>query len=158
MKYIEHRRHAQRIKPSSHLSKEGLSIARKVGESIGAFDHVVCSPLIRSKETAIAMGFQVSEEVELLAVLEAGQGLLTNIQNYILFLTRIKKFIDQTIDKLPENGRLLIISHGGVVEASATACLKSPKYILSKYPISYCEGISWEWVGGKYINPCVLRV
>ena len=66
-RYIEHRRHTMRTKPGQHLSQAGVNLARRVGEGMAAFDKVYTSPVPRAFETAIAMGYAVDHQVELLA-------------------------------------------------------------------------------------------
>src|SRR5688572_21579275 len=67
MKTIEIRRHSIRSKPGQHLSQEGVTLARRVGGTTGPVDHVVTSTLPRAFETAIAMGFAVDEQMELMS-------------------------------------------------------------------------------------------
>jgi Histidine phosphatase superfamily (branch 1) len=49
----------------SHLSAEGVALARLVGESLGPFAAVVTSASPRAIETALAIGFAVDDAVEL---------------------------------------------------------------------------------------------
>ncbi len=67
MKTIEIRRHTYRTKPGQHLSQQGVTLARHVGEGIGPFARVVTSTVPRAFETAIAMGFAVDEQNELMS-------------------------------------------------------------------------------------------
>src|SRR6185436_5973238 len=67
MKTIEIRRHSIRTKPGDHLSQEGVTLARRVGGNLGPFDRVVTSTLLRALETAIAMGFAVDEQNQLMS-------------------------------------------------------------------------------------------
>lgn len=56
-----------RSKPGAHLSQEGVTLARFIGQGLGPFDRVVTSTLPRAFETAIAMGFAVDEQIELMS-------------------------------------------------------------------------------------------
>ena len=67
MKTIEIRRHSIRSKPGDHLNQTGVTLARLVGENLGPFDRVITSTLPRAFETAIAMGFAVDEQNELMS-------------------------------------------------------------------------------------------
>ena len=67
MKTIEIRRHSIRTIPGDHLNQTGVSLARMVGENLGPFDRVITSTLPRAFETAIAMGFAVDEQNELMS-------------------------------------------------------------------------------------------
>ena len=53
--------------PGVHLSQEGVALARRLGQEMGPFERVVTSTLPRAFETAIAMGFAVNEQVELMS-------------------------------------------------------------------------------------------
>ena len=70
MRWLEVRRHSLTKKGSargrgSHLSAEGVVLARLVGASLGPFASVVASASPRAVETAVAMGFAVDDTVEL---------------------------------------------------------------------------------------------
>src|SRR5512144_2917037 len=67
MKTIEIRRHSMRTPGEQHLSQQGVTLARLVGQNLGPFDRVVTSTLPRAFETAIAMGFAVDEQNELMS-------------------------------------------------------------------------------------------
>ena len=67
MKTLEIRRHSIRSPLGEHLNQTGVTLARLVGQSIGPFDRVVTSTLPRAFETAIAMGFAVDEQNELMS-------------------------------------------------------------------------------------------
>ena len=66
MKLIEIRRHSIRATGGDHLNKKGIALARKVGSSIGPFNFVATSALTRAFETAIAMGFSIDEQNDLM--------------------------------------------------------------------------------------------
>src|SRR4051794_22925059 len=51
----------------SQLSQEGVDYARRLGASMGPFARVVTSVVPRARETAIAMGFAVDQELVTLA-------------------------------------------------------------------------------------------
>src|ERR1044071_5245430 len=67
MKIIEVRRHSVRSEPGQHLNQAEVTLARQVGEHLGPFDRVVTSTLPRAFETAIAMGFAVDKQIELMS-------------------------------------------------------------------------------------------
>jgi hypothetical protein len=48
-----------------HLSQDGVTLARFVGESLGRFAHVLTPPLPRAIETAVAMGYAVLDTADL---------------------------------------------------------------------------------------------
>src|ERR671919_805339 len=67
MRTVEIRRHTMRTKPGQHLSQAGVDLARLVGSRIGPFDRVITSTIPRAFETAIAMGFAVDDQNELMS-------------------------------------------------------------------------------------------
>lgn len=72
MKTLEIRRHSFRKQGAgSQLSQEGVDYARRLGAAMGPFAYIVTSVVPRARETAIAMGFAVGQEIVTLA---AGEG------------------------------------------------------------------------------------
>jgi hypothetical protein len=70
MRWLEVRRHSLTKQDAarghgSHLSAEGVALARLVGASLGPFASVVTSASPRAVETAVAMGFAVDDTVDL---------------------------------------------------------------------------------------------
>jgi hypothetical protein len=66
MRTIEIRRHSYTKQGEaqghgSHLSADGVRLAREVGAQIGPFAYVAASVVPRTVETAIAMGFAVDD-------------------------------------------------------------------------------------------------
>jgi broad specificity phosphatase PhoE len=64
MRWLEVRRHSLTKKGDvrgngSHLSQAGVDLARRVGAEIGAVGFVAASPIPRTLETAVAMGYAV---------------------------------------------------------------------------------------------------
>ncbi len=170
-KIIEHFRHAVRTKPSPHLNEIGVKAARKIGEQFGPYDLVVSSPKWRAVETAVAMGFAVHETSEFfedipekvndLVPYDSGfrsfsQGLEvhTEVQKYV---ARMRKELLLLLERLPRDGKLLITSHGGVVEWSAFAFL--PKE-ASKWgaPLDKCEGVRLEFHADGKVTGKALRL
>lgn len=172
MKYLEHRRHAMRIKPFDHLSQQGVDLAKRVGQEMGQFDYIVTTTLPRAAETVTAMGFGIIEVCQELSTMadyildeiewDAGFEKFFNasqaggpVSDYCLYL---KKLFLGFLEKTPENGRLLIVSHGGIVEASVLGCLADSEISKWGAPISYCEGISLQFEKGTFNTPKLLRV
>ena len=72
MQFVEMRRHTMRVKPGDHLSQEGVTLARRIGETMGSFNRVITSSIPRAFETAIAMGYAVNEQDELFSIFTEG--------------------------------------------------------------------------------------
>ena len=136
MKIIEIRRHSIRSKPGDHLNQSGVSLARLVGQNLGPFDRVVTSTLPRAFETAIAMGFAVDEQNELMNSYgkdvehEAPWPLsLAGYAEVVFKGGAAAKYASQLVvvytklvDYIAEGRAALVINHGGVAELGAVAC------------------------------------
>jgi len=172
MRYLEVRRHTMRVKPGQHLSQAGVTLARRVGETIGPFDRVITSTAPRAFETAIAMGFAVDEQIEELgavgkaADVEIGwPATFAEIARAIKqgpaaakFARRQARLLRSIARVLPEGGSALIISHGGIVEAGAVACLPDADHAAWGPHCDYCEGVRLYFDGKQFVGGEILRV
>jgi broad specificity phosphatase PhoE len=170
-KTIEVYRHSIRTKPGQHLSQQGVTLARLVGENLGPFDRVVTSAVPRAFETAIAMGFAVDEQVELVATYgQAIEDMLPWPQPFIAYqaminhpaladyLPRLADFYADLADHLADGCAALVINHGGIVEMSAVACLPEADYRSFGPHCECCEGVRLFWDDGRFISAEVLRI
>ena len=172
MRTLEVRRHTIRSLSSQHISQAGVDLARQVGEGMGQFDRVVTSTLPRAFETAIAMGYAVDEQFEQLSLMsEEVQAIVQWNAGYaawakaaannpvVGFYTQALAELWRTIvHTLPENGRVLIISHGGIVEAGTVGCLPPAARTTYGPACSYCEGARLTFEGDTVVNVEILRV
>lgn len=171
MKTIEHRRHTMRVQPGQHLSQAGVTLARRLGQTLGPFARVVTSPVIRAYETAIAMGFAVHDlrdELKMMpdAVEEVvpypspfaawASAMRTNplVQAYGNMLS---EFMQGVLDEIDDGDSALLISHGGIVEASAIACYPDYDWASAGPELSYCEGVQMVFVGAQCTAVTMLR-
>lgn len=135
MRWLEIRRHSLTRKGAgrgsgSHLSAEGVALARLVGELLGPFASVVTSASPRAIETAVAMGFAVGETVELPSgyvpgevdhheqwrwpdpyrtyaqLLGPGGGLAAVAEAHSRIWTRV-------VAAVPDGAAALVVAHGG---------------------------------------------
>ncbi len=166
MKYIEVFRHSKRG-DGKGLSEEGRELARRARALLARhYDFCVSSPKERARETLEAFGFERYEfdgaftavnpwepfdkEVSKLArergiIPLAACWELSEALNYLrmqgeTFLSALKRLAR----KLPEEGRALVVSHGGILEAAALhGC---PRYHLDEIggEIGFCEGVVFE--------------
>src|SRR5688572_26679803 len=137
MRTIEIRRHTMRTKPGQHLSQAGVDLARLVGMRIGPFDRVITSPIPRAFETALAMGFAVTDEIEEFASMgddvDAEVGWPSDFATWARAMRKggaaarygkaLADLLNLVALSLPEDSAALIISHGGIVEACGVACV-----------------------------------
>lgn len=172
MKTIEIRRHSIRSNPGVHLNQQGIILARSVGQNLGPFDRVVTSTLPRALETAIAMGFAVDEQNELMSttgdgvereapwplscagyaeVVRAGKAAAK-------YANQLKDLYAKLANFLAEGRAALVVNHGGVVELGAVACLPNADHFSWGSHFEYCEGIRLFWEEGKFVEGEVLRV
>lgn len=172
MKTIEIRRHSIRSKPGQHLSQQGVTLARLVGQSLGPFDRVVTSTLPRAFETAIAMGFAVDEQSELMSnysdVVELEAPWPQSPARYAeiirkggatsRYASQLANFYYQLADYLADGRAALVINHGGIVEMSAVACLPHAAHALWGPHFDCCEGVRLFWEEGKFLEAEILRV
>jgi broad specificity phosphatase PhoE len=172
MKTIEIRRHSMRTSSHDHLSQEGVTLARLVGQNLGPFDRVITSTKTRAFETAIAMGFAVDEQIELISAYGAGveaevpwpqtfEGYAEAFKRggaVTRYGKKLAKVYRDMADYLPDGRAALVVNHGGIVEIGAVACLSEAGFQVKGEAVSYCEGVRLFWEDGECVNVEVLRV
>lgn len=172
MKTIEIRRHSIRNMPGVHLNQKGVTLARRVGQEMGPFDRVMTSTVPRAFETAIAMGFAVDEENELMssysAEVETEVPWPQSSAQYAEairqggaaahYAAQLAELYRRLAEHLPEGAAALVVNHGGVVEMGAVACLPDADHASWGPYIDYCEGIRLFYEDGKFVDAEILRV
>ena len=172
MKIIEIRRHSIRSQPGSHLNQTGVSLARSVGQKLGPFDLVVTSTLPRAFETAIAMGFAVDEQIELMSTYGNDVGREApwplSLAGYAeavraggaaaAYANRLVEVYGRLIHYLADGRAALVINHGGVLELGAVASLPDADHFTWGSHFDYCEGMRLFWEQGKFVDAEILRV
>jgi broad specificity phosphatase PhoE len=172
MKTIEVRRHSIRSKSGDHLNQSGVILARLVGENLGPFDRVVTSTRPRALETAIAMGFAVDEQVELMSTY--GDDVESEVpwpQSFAAYAKAVKRggvaaryanqlagYYAELADYLADGRAALVINHGGVLELGVTVSFPNADYESWGEAADYCEGARLYWEDGKCVNAELLRV
>jgi broad specificity phosphatase PhoE len=172
MKTIEIRRHSIRSKPGDHLNQSGVTLARRVGEKLGPFDRVVTSTLPRAFETAIAMGFAVDKQIDLMS--SYGIDVEREVpwpQPFAVYTKAVKRkhaaaeyanrlaeFYAELADSLADDCAALIVNHGGVLELGVVASCPHADHESWGDAVDYCEGARLFWEDGKCVNAEVLRV
>ena len=177
MRAIEIRRHCLTKKgeargKGSHLSAEGVTQARRIGEQMGPFDLVLASQVPRTLETAIAMGFSVDDQLDVLGTIPAGvwdeighQERWTWAEPFVMFARIIGKdgaaarlgrqqratWI-QALESVPADGRVLIISHGRVIESGLVTCFPDADFATWGAPFQHGEGIRMGYRDGRFTH------
>ncbi len=59
---------------------------------------------------------------------------------------------------VPEDGRALVISHGGIVEAGAIGCLPDADHASWGRGLDYCEGVRLGFDGEQFASVEILRL
>src|SRR5439155_10368519 len=132
---------------------------------MGPFDLVVTSPVIRAVETAIAMGFAVDEQWpefspppdDVLAEADWEGGCAAYARAAPLdgptaaYLRALGDAFYSLAGRLPDGGRALVVSHGGVVEAAAVACLPDADYAAWTTSADYCAGVLLTFDAGRFV-------
>jgi len=172
MKTIEIRRHSIRSNPGVHLNQQGVTLARLVGQNLGPFDRVITSTLPRAFETAIAMGFAVDEQVELMSTygdsVEREAPYPLSCAGYAevvrkggaaaKYANQLKDLYTKLANYLADDRAALVVNHGGVLELGAVACLPDADHFKWGSHFEYCEGMRLFWENDKFVEGEILRV
>jgi len=179
---VEIRRSSIRLKPSKRLSLEGLRLAKMVAPYLGGPYHAYYSSRARrARDTLKGLGFPTYREVEEFDPLPAAfdrferELLLRQRQTGCNFLQgylgipeareelriigrRLVEAVHKIVRKLPPEGRALIVSHSGVIEALGLIVREEddPSYVSEA--LRHLEGLAFEFVGGEIRQMRVLRI
>lgn len=180
---IEIRRHSYTKKgdargKGSHLSAEGVALAREIGAEIGPFDLVLTSHIPRTLETSLAMGFAVDEQLEALGEITSAvweeighQERWAWDQPFVVFAQFVRrggptaqmgKCQQETwiraLESVPDNGSVLVISHGRVIESGLVTCVPDGDFSAWGAPFHHCEGIRMQYTKGQFEDLHFRRV
>lgn len=172
MKILEVRRHSIRSVGGDHLNQKGVALARKIGQGMSPFDFVATSTLPRAFETAIAMGFAVTEQNELMNTYggaverEAPWPMPYFHYSEIVrqrgaaggYAHQLRDYYLEILERVPQGGSVLAVNHGGVVELGVVACLPETDFSGWGDAVDYCEGARLFWGDGQFTHGEVLRV
>lgn len=177
MRTIEIRRHCYTKKGEargrgSHLSMEGVAQARRIGAQIGPFNLVLTSHVPRTLETALAMGFSVDEQLEVLGDIPAEvweeighQERWTWESPFAMFA----RFVAQggptalmgarqrtawmdALEAVPSGGSVLIVSHGRIIEAGLVTCFPEGDFTAWDAPFHHGEGVTMHYAEGQFTS------
>lgn len=181
MKVLEIRRHSLTKKgPSkgagSHLSQAGIDLARAIISV--PFDRVVTSPIPRTSETAIAMGYAVDETIENLCPSDPNLYAEVGHQERWQWERPFEVFAEfvatdgataelgllqtdiwtRVLTELQDGGSALIISHGRVIESGLVSLIQSDDYGSWGSPFHHCEGVRITQHGDGAFSHEFLRI
>jgi broad specificity phosphatase PhoE len=168
---IEHRRHSWRVEGGKHLTQRGVELARRVGETMGRFDLVVTSDIPRAFETAIAMGYAVDRQERLLGDFGIDDDdfdwtlgcaefarLARRSNKATKAFARQAALLQEIAAELDANGRALLVSHGGVIEAGVVGLLPNYDYSAWGPSCERCEGVRLTFDGDVCTGAEILRL
>jgi broad specificity phosphatase PhoE len=181
MRTLEVRRHSVPKKGSergsgSYLSREGVSLAQQVGASTGPFAYVLATPIPRTVETAIAMGWAVDEVVDVglddAFWEEAGRydhwtwdEPFSSYREAIAAggsVARVGAAQRETwlsaLDRISEGDAVLAVSHGHAIESGLVTCIDEIQTDVGAGPFEPCEGFRCTYADGAFINAEILRL
>jgi broad specificity phosphatase PhoE len=172
MTTLDVRRHTMRRKPGAHLSQEGIELARFVARGTDSYDFVVTSEIPRAIETAIAMGFEVNELIVELGILPENiletiswpsplakvERVLRSDADCIAFTNTQVQLWTSIAARVPNEGRGLLVTHGGIIDLGVVAFLMASKRPIEGGTIGYCEGVRLEFSSGRLTHAEMLRV
>jgi hypothetical protein len=144
----------------------------------GPFDLVLTSLVPRTLETAIAMGFAVDDQWDILgdipadvleeighherwswaepfahfAQLVAGRGPTGRLGS------RLEEAWLQALEFIPAGGRVLLISHGRIIEVGLVTCVPDGDFAAWGVPFHHCEGVRMTLDHGRFTNIQLLRL
>ncbi|MBV9848573.1 MAG: phosphoglycerate mutase family protein [Armatimonadetes bacterium] len=148
----------------SHLSAEGVALARRIGGDLGPFHRVYVSPVPRTLETALAMGFAVDDVLEFSCGYVSGEFEHHDQwdweEPYVRFAELLRSggalaksaatdavLWAHLLADVPAGGRVLIVSHGGSIEPTLVACLPQAEHRTWGSPFSHCDGVILTFAG-----------
>ena len=183
MRSIEIRRHSYTKKGAgrgcgSHLSSEGVALARAIGAAIGSCERVLTSAVPRTVETAIAMGFAVDDQREIFG--DVSPAVIEEIGHHDRWtwetpFVQFARFIAsggatarlgqrqrdawiEALEAVSAGGRVLIISHGRVIETGIVTCFPDADMAGWGSPFRHCEGVRLGYDGGRFTAIDFLRL
>jgi hypothetical protein len=173
MRVLLHLRHSLRNPGDPHLSEAGVALARQVGARAGGFDRVLTSPKLRAVETAAAMGWRVDEQRPEWGSLPDPIARYLDREpprtfaEYLRAVTRAEEVRAcaedlatgwaAELEQVPDGGRLLMISHAGVIELGAVGAVPE---LAARWgdALAPLEGVRLSRAGGRWLHGEVARV
>jgi broad specificity phosphatase PhoE len=178
-RWLEVRRHSLTKKGDSrgrgsHLSPDGIALARAVGDRIGPFAYVICGELPRHLETAVAMGFAVDGTVALPSGYVPGEVNHHDQWDWPEPYVRYKEILDQrrglakvatahreiwlhALSSISDGESALVISSGGAIEPTLVSCLPDADHRGWGAPLSHCDGVRLTFEDGRFVDATIDR-
>jgi broad specificity phosphatase PhoE len=178
VRWLEVRRHSLTKKGparcrGSHLSADGVALARLVGARLAAegppVGYVLTTQSPRTIETALAMGFAVDDATELPGGYDAGVLAHHAQWSWDRPYARYAELIGQepglaevaaahraawlrALTAIGDGGRALVISHGGAIEPALVSCLPGADHGACGAPFAHCDGARLAFDAGSFVG------
>jgi broad specificity phosphatase PhoE len=174
MRWLEVRRHSLTKKGlargrGSHLSAQGVALARAVGAELGPIAYVLTSTSPRAIETAIPMGLAVDDTVALPSGYVPGEVEFheqwTWAQPYVRYAELIARggglaavaqahqaVWTHVVESLEDGAAALIVGHGGAIEPALVACLPEADHQRWRGLLGHCDGARLGFADGRFVD------
>jgi broad specificity phosphatase PhoE len=174
MRRLEIRRHSltkndEARGRGSHLSAEGVALARLVGESLGPFASVVTSASQRAIETAVAIGFAVDDTVAMPSGYVQGEvehhdqwrwarpyrryaELIARPSGLAIVAEAHRRIWTSVVEAVPDGDTALVVGHGGGIEPGLVACLPDADHESWGAPFGHCDGACLGFDDGMFVS------
>ncbi len=172
MRHLTTLRHAMRNKPGAHLNAIGISQSRHTGARLGTITYSICSTVPRAVETVIAMGYAPDLAVDWLstmpkhledawwnesATLSGLAQIADRSPTVAEFIQAQTALVRTVIDGTPDGADILMVSHGGMVEAHVMGMAPTENLVSWGPVFGYCEGARITLDGDVVVQTEQLR-
>jgi broad specificity phosphatase PhoE len=179
MRWLEVRRHSMTKKGparghGSHLSAEGVALARIVGGGFGPIAYVLTSQLPRTLETAVAMGHAVDDTVDVPSGYVPGEidhhDQWTWTEPYTAYAHLLRRSTQLTavaeahrahwlraVTSIADGETALVVSHGGTIEPTLVSCLPKADHSAWGAPFGHCDGVRLRFERGSWLDATFSR-
>jgi broad specificity phosphatase PhoE len=174
MRRLEVRRHSLTKKGAargrgSHLSAQGVALARAVAAGLGPVGYVLTSASPRAIETAIAMGLAVDDTVEMVSGYVSGEvgfhEQWTWERPYATYARLIERggglaevalaqraVWIRAVASVGNGDGALVVSHGGTIEPALVACFPDDDHERWGALFGHCDGARLTFDGGTFTD------
>jgi broad specificity phosphatase PhoE len=173
MRWLEVRRHSLTKKGpargrGSHLSAQGVALARAVGAELGPVAYVLTSAAPRAVETAVAMGVAVDDTVDLPSGYVPGEVGFHEQWTWTQPWVRYAELVAQdrglaavarahraawtrAVASVTDDAAALVVSHGGAIEPTLAACLPGADHARWGALLDHCDGARLGFVEDRFV-------
>lgn len=172
MRVLEVRRHTMRRKPGSHLSHDGIMLAREAARQLPLFSRVVTSTTARAVETAVAMGLQIDETLDGLGPIEDGivaaigwpssfsevRLAVDHHETVAAWGAKLNALWRDVVGAIGDGQQTIIITHGGALEIGVVSALPVFDHDKLGGAAGYCEGVRLKFEKGMWLGAEIIRM